>query len=129
MKIYANRTNISELSDTQVLRRFAGKDVWIKLINKFSEKFFVYIKVLDMTEDNITYVWLPSNANERYITLWGTVDEYTRDTICGPVRITRFISSLLVDMKVVRPIEVMTTEEILGLNISDYDGSYIPELW
>lgn len=126
MKIYASRNNISELSDTQVLRRFAGKDVWIKLINKFSRKFFVYIKVIYMTEDDITYVWLPSNEQERYIPLWNTVEEYTRD---GPIRVKRFISSLLVDMKVVRPVEVMTTEEILGLNISDYDGSYIPELW
>ena len=102
MKIYANREDISSL------RRYAGTDLWVEVISKRTHR-YLYINISRVSDDGeMLYRSIPSDEIEYSKKKYGYMMfdyAYKRTTTINNNNVDDFV--------VLKPLDILTTDELL----------------
>lgn len=105
MKIYASR--ISDMSDEEFLKNLAGTDAWVKIYDRHAED-YCYINVVKYNDIAYCVRSIPCDV----VNTFRLDNEEDKDTVLN----TEY--GMYKDwVDVVRPIDMLTTEEMLTLGI------------
>lgn len=114
MKIYASRNP----SDLEILQNMVGKDIWVKTICKYRPSFYCWLKVREV-DDYFQEIFIHGNRvqqsinNEQFL-INGFYSYFDRrEAVRDEMLYEGDISYALDEFDIVKPVEYLTTDELL----------------